>query len=56
MHKLEIKGTNVSDLTPLASLTNLTILRVNDSPVTKQQVETLQKALPNCKIDREPFP
>jgi len=53
---LNLQGTRVSDITPLAGLTKLTTLRVKESPVSKEQVEALQKALPNCKIDHDPFP
>jgi hypothetical protein len=56
LESLDLRETPVSDLTPLASLKNLKIVQLNTSRVTKEQVEALQKALPNCTIDHDPFP
>ncbi|HEY2841914.1 MAG TPA: leucine-rich repeat domain-containing protein [Pirellulales bacterium] len=53
---VNINDTQVSDLTPLAGLTKLKSVSVKRSPVSKGQVEALQKALPNCKIEHDPFP
>ncbi len=51
---LDLSGTNVTDagLDRLAVLTNLETLYLPTSPaVTPQEVETLRRALPKCKID-----
>jgi Leucine-rich repeat (LRR) protein len=53
---LWLNQTQVHDLAPLARLTSLTDVTVQGSRVTKEQVEALQKALPNCKIWHDPFP
>ena len=47
---LFLDDTQVRDLTPLAELTNLRMLYLNKTPVSKEQVEELRKALPNCEI------
>ena len=44
--------TQVTDLSPLAGLRNLKTLSLVHSPVTDEEVAKLQKALPNCNIDR----
>ena len=46
----------VNDLTPLAALTTLKRLDLRGCPVIQDQVEALQAALPNCKIEHDPFP
>jgi hypothetical protein len=56
LQSLYVDKTSVTDLAPLKSLTNLTKLSLSGSPVTKEQVDALQKALPNCKIKHDPFP
>jgi len=38
------------DITPLQSLTNLTELSLNGNPLSQEQIDELQKALPNCEI------
>jgi Leucine Rich repeats (2 copies) len=53
---LYLESTPVSDLTPLAGLRKLVELKVKQSAVSRQQVETLQIALPNCDISHDPFP
>ena len=47
---LWMKNTPVSDLTPLAKLTNLRQLYLFDTNVGDEEVDRLQKALPNGKI------
>jgi hypothetical protein len=50
---LQLYNTQISDLTPLKGLTNLKRLDLTDSSgFTNQQVEELQKALPNLEIRR----
>ena len=49
---LNLNGTQVGDLSPLAGLNNLTSLRLDSTQVSKEQIEMLQKALPNCEITR----
>lgn len=56
LEELYLNSTQVSDLSPLAGLTKLTVLDLRNSPVTKERIEGLQKALPNCKIEHDPFP
>jgi Leucine-rich repeat (LRR) protein len=53
---LSLNNTSVSDLAPLAKVPNLRKIWVRNTGVTKDQVDALQKALPNCKIDHDPFP
>jgi formylglycine-generating enzyme required for sulfatase activity len=48
---LNIKRTEVADLGPLFEMKSLGTLEVQGSRVTAEQVASLQKALPNCKIE-----
>lgn len=50
--RLDFSDTQVSDLSPLSGLTNLQVLFLRNTPVSNEQVTKLQKALPNCKIER----
>ncbi len=43
--------TSATDLTPLHGCTDLTLLRLSGTKITAAGVATLQKALPNCKIE-----
>jgi Leucine-rich repeat (LRR) protein len=53
LQKLYITKTNVSNLEPLKGLTNLHVLRADDCKnITDEQVEDLQKALPELEIQR----
>jgi hypothetical protein len=56
LEELNLTDTLVGDLTPLYGLTRLRKLQVSKTLVTEDQVEALQKALPKCKIDHDPFP
>ena len=47
---LGLQSTNVSVLSPLANVTSLQWLDLHNTPVSKEQVEELQQALPNCTI------
>ena len=49
--ELECNGTSVSNLSPLVSISTLGKLSVRRTRVTAAGVASLQKALPNCKID-----
>jgi hypothetical protein len=50
---LDISYTQVNNLEPIKGLTNLQTLYIQNCPnITDQQVEDLQKALPNLKIER----
>ncbi|HEY2841915.1 MAG TPA: hypothetical protein VGJ26_22340, partial [Pirellulales bacterium] len=53
---LYLDNTQVSDLKPLYGLSKLKDLRLKRSPIAKWQIEALQKELPNCKIEHDPFP
>ena len=56
LKSLSLIATQVSDLTPLAGLTKLTELDVTGTSVSTVQIESLQKALPNCAIQHDPIP
>lgn len=56
LKSLGLDHTQVSDLSPLAALSNLTDLTLSGTKVTSEQVEALQKALPNCQIEHDRFP
>jgi Leucine-rich repeat (LRR) protein len=56
LNDLSLKGEPFGDLMPLAKLPKLKYLIVKNSPVSKEQVEELQKALPNCQIIYKPIP
>ncbi len=43
--------TSATDLTPLHGCTDLNLLRLSGTKITAAGVATLQKALPNCKIE-----
>lgn len=48
---LTCNWTQVSDLSPLHECVGLTYLNVKQTRVTAAEVEALQKALPDCKVD-----
>ncbi len=50
---LDLMGTQVSDLKPLHKLTNLRHLHLHETNVSDEEVEALQKALPNVTIQRD---
>jgi hypothetical protein len=56
LHKLSLCGARVTDagVQQLSELKNLQQLDIKLTPVTDQGVANLQRALPNCKIDRKP--
>ena len=47
---IDLQDARVTDLAPLATLTNLKKLNLINNPVTDEEVAKLQKALPNCEI------
>jgi len=51
---LNLDHTQVKDVMLLAGLKNLTSVSLNATPVSKEQVESLQQALPNCRISWTP--
>ena len=61
LNQLRLSGNRISNLTPLAKLTNLTEVTIYHNPVQYEQISMLRKALPNCKIyfteitDGKPF-
>jgi len=61
LNRLKLSGNRISNLTPLAKLTNLTEVTIYHNPVQYEQIAMLRKALPNCKIyftettDGKPF-
>jgi hypothetical protein len=48
-----INNTRVRDATPLMGLKSLCYLMISGTQVPKEQIEDLQRALPNCKIWHE---
>jgi Leucine-rich repeat (LRR) protein len=56
LKELNLEGTAVTDagLEDLKGLTNLQSLDLYRTKVTDEGVENLQRALPHCKINREP--
>lgn len=53
LQELDIKATKISDLKPIKGLTNLKILNIQGCKnITDEQVEDLQKALPELRITR----
>ena len=53
LKRLYLTYTPVRNLTPLAELKALQQLHIKGTKITNEQVEFLQQALPNCKIDRD---
>lgn len=53
---LAIYGTQVGDVSPLAELKNLEHLYLDSTRVSKEQVQILKQALPNCQIHFTPHP
>lgn len=47
---LTLSKNNITDISPLKKLFNLKELNLSDNPITQQQIDELQKTLPNCKI------
>jgi hypothetical protein len=54
LRMLGLRTTNLSDLTPLHGLQNLDTIFLQDAHVSKDEVDRLQKALPNCQIGYAP--
>jgi hypothetical protein len=52
LEQLILSGTRVSELWPLTEMKKLEKLDLYDTQVTKEQVQMLQQALPNCTIER----
>lgn len=53
---LNLRATQVHDLSPLAGRTTLATLGVNLAPVSRQQIESLQRALPDCQVLHSLYP
>lgn len=52
LNSLGLENNRITDLTPLAQLKQLKSLQLKNNPrLTKDQVQKLQQALPDCKID-----
>ena len=49
---LYLQGNRITDFTPLAGLKTLRRLSVPDAGITAEQLVALQRALPDCKIER----
>ena len=52
LRELYLNGTAVADLSPLQGLMNLRRLELVESPVSDDQVQTLQESLPELLIRR----
>jgi len=51
---LYLRNNQLTDVTALKELTQLTELYLDDNPdLTKAQIDELKKALPNCKINSD---
>ena len=50
LQDLTLVTPKVNDLTPLESLVNLENIRLNNMDVNESQINSLQKALPNCYV------
>ncbi len=50
LKKIYLINTQVSDVNPLSGLTSLQTLDLRYTKVSKEQVEELKKAIPNCYI------
>ncbi len=51
---LALADNQITDLKPLAGLTKLRTLGLEDNPnLTKAEIDKLQKALPNCNINHD---
>lgn len=50
LRNLHVSGTQVSDISPLAKLSELRYLFLQVTPVSRDSVEALRKALPDCTI------
>jgi Leucine-rich repeat (LRR) protein len=58
LKKLEfvvLARTKVTDLTPLMDLPNLSKVDVDQTPVRRDHIAELQRALPNCSINGTPL-
>jgi hypothetical protein len=53
LDSLDIRNTSVSDngIAHLKQLHRLTLLRLSDSKISPEGVETIRKSLPNCKLE-----
>ena len=52
--KLDLHSCQLTDVTSLETLTQLTCLNLKDNPaLTKAQIDELQKALPKCSIEHD---
>jgi len=52
LERLHLRGCRITDLSPLTNLKQLKELWIENNPkLTRVQIDKLQKALPNCKIN-----
>jgi hypothetical protein len=56
LKELQIHTREGCDFASVAGLTNLKRLYIVGTPVTREQIDALQTALPHCKIEHDPFP
>jgi hypothetical protein len=52
LQRLDLSGTSVTDLSPLAGLTSLEDLMVSKETPTEPQLDALRRVLPRCAITR----
>ena len=53
---IDLRDTQVTDLTPLMNLPLLNHVNVGNTPVSAEQIAKLKKALPKCRIYGKPKP
>jgi hypothetical protein len=52
---LKIGATQIRDTAPILGLQNLVELDVTETPITQEQIDSLQRALPHCLITHNRF-
>jgi len=50
LQSLFLLNNQISDITPLKNLTNMIYLHLSGNPLTQEQIDELQEALPICAI------
>jgi Leucine-rich repeat (LRR) protein len=50
LETLHLDENEITDISSLKNLVNLRVLNLQNNPITKQQIDELQEALPNCDI------
>jgi Leucine-rich repeat (LRR) protein len=53
LEEAQLWNNPIEDISPLLGLKKLKVIDITRTKVSKQDVEKLQKALPNCKITHD---